>query len=435
MADFKVEKYRKEIIDLWNNNTTISKSKAKIAHYLKIKYDLPNNVESIRKQVGQFITFYLTTITDSDSSPQETENTASPDLVEQILGPQSETKFTSGTKSTLTEDEFSLLTKYREQKSLLEKECALAGIDIREVKHYWYKSKLFSIFAKPKEKSLDDLKQHLIKDLTDYSPVYPIIKRARLTDSHCLVVDPADIHIGKLASEYETKDSYNSNIAIQRVHTGLDKLLQNVQPFNIDKVGLIIGNDILHTDNTKSSTTSGTHQDSDGMWFDNFLLAKQLYVDVIEKLVQVADVHVMHNPSNHDYMAGWYLAQVIQTWFKNNKNVTFDVSIAHRKAFAYHSNLIGTTHGDGAKNSDLPLLMAQEFKKEWAETSHRYLYTHHVHHKQSKDYVGITVESSRSVSGTDSWHSKAGYQHAPKAIEAYLHHPEYGQVARLTHKF
>jgi hypothetical protein len=42
---------------------------------------------------------------------------------------------------------------------------------------------------------------------------------------------------------------------------------------------------------------------------------------------------------------------------------------------------------------DLPLLMAVEFSKEWASTKHRYIYTHHVHHKQAK-ITGITVESN-----------------------------------------
>lgn len=335
----------------------------------------------------------------------------------------------------LTEDEESWLLNYRKQRDLLEAECLKAGIDKKEVKHYWYKSKVFSIFAKPNQKGLEDLKQELIKGLDKHAPKYPTIKRNKITDPHLLVLDPADIHIGKLASEYEVKEAYNTNTAVKRVHEGIDKILQRVQYFNIDKIVLIIGNDILHTDNTKRQTTSGTPQDTDGQWFDNFLIAQKLYVDVIEKLVSIADVHVIHNPSNHDYMAGWYLAQVIQTWFRNAKNVTFDTSIAHRKAFVYHDNLIGSTHGDGAKNQDLPLLMAQEFKKEWAETKHRYIYTHHVHHKTSKDHIGVTIESSRSPSGTDSWHHRNGYEHAPKAIEAYLHHPKHGQIARLTHKF
>jgi hypothetical protein len=335
----------------------------------------------------------------------------------------------------LTLEEEQVLFNFREQKNLLEKECLRTGIDANDVKHYWYKSKVFSMFIKQKGKSIEDLKDYLLKDLSKHTPKYPVIKRLKMKDNHCLVLDPADIHIGKLASGYETGDDYNNNIAVKRVHEGVHNILQRVQGFNIDKIVLIIGNDILHTDNTRHQTTSGTPQDTDGQWFDNFLIAKKLYVDIIEKLVTIADVHIIHNASNHDYMSGWYLSQVIETWFKSSKNVTFDTTIAHRKAFVYHENLIGSTHGDGAKNADLPLLMAQEFKKEWAETKHRYIYTHHVHHKTSKDYIGITVESSRSPSGTDSWHHRNGYQHASKAIEAYLHHPVYGQIARLTHKF
>ena len=171
------------------------------------------------------------------------------------------------------------------------------------------------------------------------------------------------------------------------------------------------------------------------MWYRNFLIAKQLYVDILLQLIAVADVHFTFNPSNHDYQTGFFLADVIKTHFRNCKNISFDCSIAHRKGYKYGQNLIGTTHGDGAKHQDLPLLMAQEFAIEWSETKHRYVYTHHVHHKTSKDFIGVTVESLRSPSGTDSWHHKKGYQHAPKAVEGFIHHRENGQVARLTHLF
>jgi hypothetical protein len=43
----------------------------------------------------------------------------------------------------------------------------------------------------------------------------------------------------------------------------------------------------LHIDNPKRTTTSGTPQDTDGMWHTNFLIAKQLYVDVLELLLNV----------------------------------------------------------------------------------------------------------------------------------------------------
>jgi len=142
----------------------------------------------------------------------------------------------------------------------------------------------------------------------------------------------------------------------------------------------------------------------------------------------------MFCPSNHDFMSGFMLMDAVKCWFKNSENVTFDVSMAHRKYTVYGENCIGATHGDGAKERDLPLLMAQEASFMWLR-EHKYIYTHHDHHKKSKEYAGVCVESLRSPSGTDGWHHRKGYQHNTKAVEAFLHHPLHGQVARFTHVF
>jgi hypothetical protein len=314
-------------------------------------------------------------------------------------------------------------------------------IDNTTVKHLWVKNKTASLFVKnpnfisPEELEQSDFKAELIEDLKNYSPKFPKFERIENKDSYLLVLDPADIHIGKLCTSFESGETYNNQIAVQRVLEGVKGILQKVSSFHIDKILFIGGNDILHIDNPNRTTTSGTPQDTDGMWFDNFMIAKQLYVEVLELLIGIADVHFTFNPSNHDYTNGFFLAQVIETYFKDCDNITFDCTIAHRKGFKYGSNLIGTTHGDGAKQQDLPLLMAVEFSKEWAETKHRYIYTHHVHHKTSKDYAGITIESLRSPSGTDSWHHRNGYQHSPKAVEGFLHCKENGQIARITHIF
>lgn len=315
------------------------------------------------------------------------------------------------------------------------------GVGIQNLDHGWLKSKATSVhFKNPLYKPLELLKfeqlqSDLIEELKKYSPKFHKIKREKTNNPHLLVIDPADVHLGKLCSAFEVGEEYNNQIAVKRVIDGVKGILHKVQSFNIDKILLIGGNDILHIDSPKRTTTSGTPQDTDGMWHTNFLMAKQLYIDVIEILLALADVHFCFNPSNHDYTHGYFLAQVVQTHFRNCKNITFDVSIKHRKGFRYGNNLIGTTHGDGAKAQDLPLLMAQEYPKEWAETKHRYVYTHHVHHKTSKDFVGITVESLRSPSGTDSWHHRNGYEHAPKAVEGFLHCFEHGQIARITHIF
>jgi hypothetical protein len=340
------------------------------------------------------------------------------------------------TRYRLKSDEVQIIEQYRAIKN----EANALGLDEKDVKHGWIKNKEASLFFKNpnfngQQDKFNEFKDELIRDLAEYSPSYPTLTRTQSEEGHLLVIDPADIHIGKLCDAFETGEDYNSQIAVQRVLEGVQGILDKSAGFHIDKILFVGGNDILHIDTPRRTTTSGTPQDTDGMWYRNFLTAKQLYVEILEKLISLADVHFVFNPSNHDYTHGFFLADVIKTHFRQAANITFDCSLQHRKAYRYGENLIGTTHGDGAKQQDLPLLLATEFPLDWSLTKHRYVYMHHVHHKLSKDYQGVTVESLRSASGADSWHHRNGYQHAPKAIEGFLHHKKHGQIARLSHIF
>lgn len=384
MSEIRQSKYAvyKDEIDLLYSK---SGNKTKVAEYIKEKYKLNDTTETIRKHIALLV-------------------------AKNIISPYS-------------------------NHQALSIECEEKGIPIESVNHYWYKGENFSIHVKGKEVNYFDIRDDIVEDMKQYSPKYPTIKYENNKESHLFVVDPADLHIGKLCSATEVGQDYNSQIAVQRVREGVNGLINKAKGFKFDKVLLIIGNDILHVDNPKSSTTSGTFQDTHLMWYDAFLIAKKIYIEVIEKLMQIAPVHIQYDPSNHDYTNGFFLADSILSWFNKSNNVTFNVSIAHRKYFAYGRNLIGTTHGDGAKETDLPLLMAHEAASDWANCIHRYFYTHHIHHKKSRDYMGVCVESLRSASGTDSWHSRNGFDHAPKAIEAYIHHKEHGQICRLTNIF
>jgi len=335
----------------------------------------------------------------------------------------------------LNKNEMDLILDYREKHKALSVECEEKGIPLNDVNYYWYKSDKFSINVKGKQIGYLEMRDKVIEEMKRFAPKYPSIKYTKSKGGHLLVVDPADIHIGKLCSAIETGEDYNSQIAVQRVREGVNGILNKVTGFGIDKIMLVIGNDILHVDNAKSTTTSGTFQDSSLMWYDAFLTAKKIYIEVIEMLMQVAPVHVQYDPSNHDYTNGFFLADSIGSWFSKSKNIDFNISPAHRKYFVYGKNIIGSTHNDGAKETDLALLMAHEAAEHWAECIHRYFYTHHIHHKKSKDYMSVCVEALRSPSGTDSWHHRNGYQHSPKAIEGYIHHKEQGQIARITHLF
>ncbi len=353
----------------------------------------------------------------------------------------------------LSPDEQDIINEYRGNNvsvngnTALDLHLAERGIekdDVVSVKHWQSASGelRFSVVTKSgglTSKVVEETFDPILEELREYSPTFTPIKRKPLSDPHCLVLDPSDIHVGKLASLDETGRHYDIQTAVSQVDEGIDGILAKASGFEIDKIFFVIGNDVLHTDTPHRTTTKGTPQDTSGTWGQAFTAAKDMYVRAIERLLPVANVHVIFNPSNHDYMSGWMLAQTLEAYFRLSNNVTFDVGLAHRKYTPYGVNLIGTNHGDGAKLDNLPLIMAQETPKLWVRCEMRYIYLHHIHHKQThkflsgKDFTGVTVEYLRTPSAADSWHHRNGYIGAKKAIEAFVHSKKHGQVARITH--
>lgn len=352
--------------------------------------------------------------------------------------------------------------------SILHRNCNATRTPIDDVKAYWIKTEDASIYVKRDngDLSYEDMRDEIIAEMQKHSPSYDVSKFKRTGDGkHLLVIDPADIHIGKLSRLFETGEKYDIETAVARVRDGVTTLLSKAQNFGIDKILFVIGNDVIHIDHPHRRTTAGTPQDTDGQWWEMFLEAKKCYIAAIETCALVADVHIVFCPSNHDYMSGWMLADSIYSWFRNHPAVSFgdnqrNISIAHRKYVVYGNNLIGLTHGDGAKESELSNLMQFEAREAWGKTKYAYVYVHHLHHKirktqgldskkLEKDHTGITVLNSsntvapsdnvyveyvRSPSPADGWHSRNGYQNQ-QAIEAFIHHEEYGQVARISHFF
>jgi len=359
-----------------------------------------------------------------------------------------------GKRLRLSEEEVEMVYENRAESTTntngntaLDINLAERGIDKKDVvsvKHWQSASGEFRFSIVTKEDitaNETDILKTVSSFIENHSPHYPSIKRKIKLNNHLLVINPADIHIGKYANHLETGDGYNVEIACERVLEGLQGLIDKSKGFEVDRVLFCIGNDILHIDNVYNTTTAGTNQDVDGKWWEHFEIALALYVKCVEILRQIAPVDVIHSMSNHDYQSGFHLAHALKSWFRLDDEVTFDISVAHRKYYQYGKNLIGLEHGDGAKMANLPLTMAQEQPLLWSETTHRYWYLHHLHHKvkhkwlDAKDFIGVTVEYMRSPSGTDSWHSRKGYVGVPRAVEGFLHEKESGQVARLVHYF
>lgn len=344
----------------------------------------------------------------------------------------------------------------------LERKAEELGFDAGAVSSYWAKSSEGSFHVKRDTSvSYPDLRQEFLDFAKTHAP--SVREKTYQGGDHLLVVDPADIHFNKLALAGEVGDDYNIDIAKKRLASGVEGLLNKSEGFGIDRIAFVLGNDFLHCDNSFNTTTGGTKQDSDTLWWDAYNTAKESFISAIEMCSEFAPVHLIHNPSNHDWESGWMLSDSIGSWFRNNENVNIDkgsMSIAHRKYLQYGRNLIGFTHGDGAKETDLSSIMQLESRKEWAETTFATWYLHDKHHKDrkaygkkspvriEKDHTGVTVirpsnlvaeksvftEIVRSASGADGWHHRKGYL-SKQAIECFLHHADDGPTSRFTHWF
>lgn len=330
----------------------------------------------------------------------------------------------------------------RDQISVLFEECEDAGIPVEDVKHYWYKSKRISVFARNRTKGYEQVRNEIIEQMQQYSPAYPTIMHLPIEDPHMLVIDPSDIHVGKLAVAVETGEEYNIETAIERSTEGVRSIITKAQGFEIDQVLFVIGNDALHIDHPHRRTTAGTPQDTDSMWHIAFHAAKDMYIRQIEQLIPIANVHVLYCPSNHDYTHGFFLADTLKSWFRLAENVTFSADIIHRKYYQYGNNMIEADHGDGCKVKETPSLMAHEAPQMWAACKYRYSYKHHLHHsikvgqvvEMGSDAIGANITFLRSPTPADGWHHRNGYVNIP-AVEGFIHNKHHGRVAHLTHYF
>lgn len=364
-----------------------------------------------------------------------------------------------GKRLRLKDEEVELIYKHRAgdlknlnynltHNSALDKHLLERGIDKQDVvsvKHWQNMGGELRFSVVTKSNSIDEQSvfNNVLSLIEDNAPDYPrkVRPKSHLQGEHLLVINPADIHIGKYANSEETSEDYNLDIAVERVISGVEGLISKADGFNVTKILFCIGNDVLHVDNVYETTTKGTRQDCDSKWWEHYQVALQVYVKCVEMLRVVAPVDCVHSMSNHDYQSGFHLAHALKSWFRKAEDVTVDAGVSYRKYYTYGENLIGLEHGDGCKMDTLPLIMAQEKPKDWAKTKFRYWYLHHIHHKvkhkwrDAKDFIGVTVEYMRSPSSSDSWHSRKGYVGTPKAVEAFLHDKNSGQVARLTHFF
>ena len=303
-----------------------------------------------------------------------------------------------------------------------------------------FRTKAFLKKIKP-ELNLKEIKQSLIEDLRNLSPKVLKIDRERPQDRkdlHLLEISAFDLHIGKIGIK---GDKYSMKIAEKRLLSAIEHLLYRSKGYHIDKILFIVGHDLLNSDKDWPipATTRGTPQFNSDYHIDMYRCARKLMIKAIDILSEVADLHVMVIPGNHDRESVMHIGDTLELYYENNQNVKVDNSDCLMKAIPYGNNLIISDHGDGPKTNDLPGIIAQRFKNLWSNTVYVEVHRGHYHTNKAtklqaiEELNGITVRNLSSMSATDYWHDSKGFIGNIKKAQAFIYNRENGLQGILNY--
>lgn len=305
-------------------------------------------------------------------------------------------------------------------------ENAMKGIDGKPIITTLYQVKAF---LKPNPLAQIQIFIDTIREeLREGAPTYKALPAPpeAIEGKNLLEISIPDMHFGMLALEEETGEEWNLDIAERTYRAAVAALLESASDETIHQILLPIGNDLLHIDNNYKKTFAGTDMDSVHNVKYLFKRVKNILRDAILDMAEIAPVHVMTIPGNHDQTISYFLADALEDSFYNHPSITFDNSLKSRKYYSWGTVLLGFTHGDKERHANLPDLMSNEQSLACAGAEWREWHIGHKHRQKTEHFIpaatynGTLVRTLPSLTAADAWHYSKGFIGGIRCAEAYL---------------
>ena len=195
---------------------------------------------------------------------------------------------------------------------------------------------------------------------------------------------------------------------------------------------LNIQGDFLHTDGKLPVTPASKHVlDADS----RFPKIRRAAIRIIRSLMAVClqrhqEVYLIIAEGNHDEESAGWLADLFAVHYEEDPRVTVNDSVLPFYVFEWGSTMLGVHHGHKVKNESLPLLFAAQFPQAWGRTTRREIHCGHRHHRDEKEYNGVTVVQHPTLAARDAYAARGGWI-ADRAAWAITYHKDYGAVGRV----
>ena len=266
------------------------------------------------------------------------------------------------------------------------------------------------------------------KDQID--PASVIIAPAACEEHLCNLYTFTDYHLGMLAWHKEGGSDWNISIAEKTILAALVQMV-NQNPSAHTAV-LNIQGDFLHTDGKTPVTPASKHVlDADS----RFPKIRRAAIRIIRSLMAVClqrhqEVYLVIAEGNHDEESSGWLADLFAVHYEEEPRVTVNDSVLPFYVFEWGSTMLGIHHGHKVKNESLPLLFAAQFPQQWGRTTRREIHCGHRHHRDEKEYNGVTVVQHPTLAARDAYAARGGWI-ADRAAWAITYHKKYGAVGRV----
>ena len=245
------------------------------------------------------------------------------------------------------------------------------------------------------------------------------------------VINLSDAHLRMLSWHKETGVNYDLKIGAHVTRkSGLYLLEETVTKLGAEKVVLVIGNDMFHSDSQEPFTKrSGNLLDVDSRYQRGFEVAVEVITEIIDTAITKYNVpvEVIPIPGNHDDETVYFLGQYLHAYYYKQENVLIRNSPQRRKYFRWGKCLIGLSHGDGIKKTDVPNIMSKENPNiSWEDCPFREMLFGHKHHEMSHDEKGTVIRWVNAIAPEDAYHYYKGYIGSVKGSQAFMYDKNIG---------
>jgi hypothetical protein len=280
--------------------------------------------------------------------------------------------------------------------------------------------------AEPIEKALEAL----IERVKTYAPIYEISSQYKPIndDGYLLVPNLYDAHFGKRSrnSGYTIYDARDDFIKIVKAIVG--QVSSGGRP--ISRIMFPVGNDLLHVDNLKDTTTAGTWVEMSADIRATIEVVCEAVTQAIEIFATLAPVDVIPVEGNHDQLQTYWLSKYLDAFFSRHQGVNVYDLTSERQYYQWGRVGLGLTH-KAKSPQELATLFPVEARKMWADIEWSEWLTGHFHHQRGALYAvdsirGTVIRTIPALCNMDNYHSLHLFVGSHRAAEVMYYHKENG---------